>query len=146
MTQPLDTYCLTCRYALNRYRYVSADGTEEIVWQHSQRWSGPGHDPVPVPLIELTRANLTCDFCSGRPVTTSFRFDHLVIKVPEIGATQDFGIWWASCSKCEPFVLAGNVDGLVLRVSVALDTPGGAARYLYRRLLPTLREQRSVNY
>lgn len=147
MTQPLDTYCLTCRYALDRWRTTDAEGgNERIAWLHTHAWDGPEHEPVPVPLIELTKANLTCDFCSGRPVTTSFRFDHLVIKIPGLSYTSDYGIWWASCAHCEPFVMAKNIDGLVLRVSVAFGMPGAGPRYLYSRLLPTLREQRAVNY
>lgn len=122
---PLDHYCMVCRCALIRVRQ---DG--QYRWEHSaatvDRWSDPAHDPVPVPLAELTDTNMVCDFCSAVPVLWQYTFaDVTAVFANDEGHrfTERLGAVWQACQGCADRVEGNDLEGLVTRGA------GAAARH-----------------
>lgn len=115
--RPLDYYCGTCRYALERETWN--DGTPE-------RFTHPAaviqyiepHDPNPVPMVELIELNMVCDFCSAPNPSWMLRFAAavaLAVALPGHVRTDDFGDWWAACGNCRLDVKAGRFEALAAR-------------------------------
>lgn len=141
-TRPVDHYCLVCRYATERQ--LSAGETTFVHVAVQREWDGPAHEPVPVPMSELTTRNEACDFCSTLYPVIAYRFPNVKIttRMPNAARTDDLGEWWLACQRCSVPIDQRDLAALLRRVVDILAgkgmSPGilrATMRPLYQKLL-----------
>lgn len=110
MTQPLDRYCGTCRYALE---HIREHGTSR--YEHTAAWrrDNPNdpHVPWPVPALELLALNMFCDICSiDQPV---WMYTFVPLKIRSTRGVEQLGAEWALCGQCAAVAERRSVAGLL---------------------------------
>lgn len=108
--------CRVCKISL--MRYPLPDGTETLV--HTRPWEDYDHDPDPVPASSMRDRKLVCDFCGE----LGSRWRYFGSNSKAYGQREDGSLTdaiqeidgiWAACDGCDPYVVRGDVDGLVRR-------------------------------
>jgi hypothetical protein len=143
ITQTLP-YCRTCRRALN----VAASPAGKVTYRHSEELRGEpvDHPADPAPLTELDNPVMECDFCSrpdpawcyltGDQITESrvitsrtvgtrdYQRRHRAARTLGVttapALTQLWGQRWTSCEGCAELIEAGDLYGLISRVTDAM--------------------------
>jgi hypothetical protein len=144
-TRPLEHYCMVCRYAVNRHREAGVPDRFEHTASY-ENWDGPDHQPLPVPLAELTDVHMVCDICSHPNPIYAYRFTPvttgLIRTAPDTFTRFDMGEWWVICKPCSVPIERRDIAGMVeqaRRPFRARGEPttgiGGRLGPIYRQLL-----------
>lgn len=103
--------CQTCGVSLNKFTHPEGED-----WVHARNWQKFDHEPVPKKIPKDEHVAKLCDFCGheDEPLIWAFETSER-IQAQSGNTTHDYGKTWGSCPQCAPFILAGDLDGLVER-------------------------------
>lgn len=107
----MDMYCGRCRRALMARRKAGA-----VTYAHMRGDGLDGHEPEPVPVTQIERPDMNCDFCSQPRPANMFRLTNLQI------GNMSTGQWWMACDGCAAFVQRRDLAGLIRRVVATYDS------------------------
>jgi hypothetical protein len=138
MSRPADHYCAVCRFAVDRHSEPGRADEFRHVPSADHWWTGPQHEPQPVPMAELVLRNQLCDICSDLNPVLAYLFPHIkVVTLDGDGATHtdDLGEWWLICKACSQPTDAGDIAGMIDRAREAWrrrgqSPPAGLGREL----------------